>query len=259
MSLQYLAGIAGSFVDEIWVLTLHRSVDRQEKISLLLEGIPFRFFYGVDKAQLSEAALKARYQYNVKDSLAPFHRFPPLSAGEIACSLSHLEMYKALLSSSHKRILILEDDSIPDASLLPFLPSTLEQLPADIGLCYLGYTKNTDRHWTHFPKLYFYQLLASIGLGRLSVSQLHQFLPRPFSPLLWKAGFHDCTHAYIIDRSAAAILIDAQTPLRFRADNLLSFCILNQQIAAYAAKKQFFYQEIFKNPNANSLIRNTSQ
>jgi glycosyl transferase family 25 len=38
-----------SYFDKIFVITIERATDRQSEVINQLEGLPFEFFYGVDK------------------------------------------------------------------------------------------------------------------------------------------------------------------------------------------------------------------
>ena len=80
-------------------------------------------------------------------------------------------------------------------------------------------------------------------------------LPKNFSPHLWKAGFHDCTHAYAISMNGAQKLLAAQTPVTYRADNLLSALVLKEELKAFASKKFLFNQEVFTDHTDRSHIR----
>jgi glycosyl transferase, family 25 len=80
-------------------------------------------------------------------------------------------------------------------------------------------------------------------------------LPKPYSPYLKKAGFHDCTHAYAITLAAAEKLYAAQSPVVYRADDLLSHTILKGALNAFVTEPKFFDQEGFTNADAVSEIR----
>jgi glycosyl transferase family 25 len=80
-------------------------------------------------------------------------------------------------------------------------------------------------------------------------------LPKPFSKHLKKAGFHDCTHAYAVTLSAAEKLLKVQTPVVYRADDLLSATILKGDLNAFITVPKFFDQEIFHNAALASEIR----
>ena len=80
-------------------------------------------------------------------------------------------------------------------------------------------------------------------------------LPRPFSKHLRRAGFHDCTHAYAITLAAAEKLMNAQTPVVYRADDLLSALTMKGELKAFVTDPKFFGQEVFHDPTGVSEIR----
>ena len=80
-------------------------------------------------------------------------------------------------------------------------------------------------------------------------------LPRPFSTHLRRAGCHDCTHAYAITLAAAEKLIHAQTPVVYRADDLLSDLIMKGEVKGFVTDPKFFDQEVFHDPAVGSEIR----
>ena len=82
-----------------------------------------------------------------------------------------------------------------------------------------------------------------------------QSFAKPYSKHLKKAGFHDCTHAYAVTLQAAKKLLAAQTPVVYRADDLLSATILKGELNAYVTEPKFFDQEIFHNASITSEIK----
>ena len=79
-------------------------------------------------------------------------------------------------------------------------------------------------------------------------------LPKPYSPHLRKAGFHDLLHAYAVNEEACRKLVESQTPVSFIADPLVSHLIMNGELNAFTTIPQFFTQEQFTDPNYKSLI-----
>ena len=243
------------YFDKVLVLTVPRFRDRQEKVKQRLEGISFEFFYGADKNELTDAIISREYQYNKKNSLSVRQYFPPLNSGEIACSLSHRMIYQAIVDHNWKRVLILEDDVVPDPVNLHLLQNCLEELPPDWELFYLGYLKNEDRSAGKKLKQAWYSFMAMLGWSHLPLRMIQNRLPRSFSANLWRSGFHDCTHAYAVSYTGAKKLLATQTPVIQRADNLLSLLVLKEELKAFASKKFLFNQEVFTDNTDQSFIR----
>ncbi|HEX2684932.1 MAG TPA: hypothetical protein VHL77_13395, partial [Ferruginibacter sp.] len=65
----------------------------------------------------------------------------------------------------------------------------------------------------------------------------------------------DCTHAYAISLNGAKKLMAAQTPVVYRADDLLSATIMKGELNAFVTEPKFFDQEIFHNTAISSEIR----
>ncbi len=241
--------------DQVLVLTVPRFTDRQEKIKERLRGISFEFFYGVDKKELSDDFIRENYVYDKKISLSVSQQFKELNRGEIACALSHRKIYQAMLDRNWRHVLILEDDIIPEWDHLPGLFTALNELPADWELFYLGYLKNERPSFSRKIKQVWYMIQARMGMTQMPLPMIRNRLPRPFSSSLLRAGFHDCTHAYAVSQEAARKLVLAQTPVLFRADNLLSALVLKEQLKAFISRKQLFCQEIFTGGGQDSTIR----
>ncbi|MEK7224904.1 MAG: glycosyltransferase family 25 protein, partial [Bacteroidota bacterium] len=141
-SLSNINVLLQQYFDKVLVLTVPRFKDRQEKVKHRLSGISFEFFYGVDKNDLTDEYIRSNYHYDKKNSLAVRQYYPPLNTGEIACALSHRNIYQAMIDNNWQHVLVFEDDVVPDEKNLSLLSATLDELPADWDLFYLGYLKN---------------------------------------------------------------------------------------------------------------------
>lgn len=243
------------YFDKVLVMTVPRFTERHQRVKERMKGIDFEFFYGVDKNDLTPAFISENYHYDKKNSLAVRQYFQPLNTGEIACSLSHRKIYEAMQANGWQRVLIFEDDVVPDPEKLDLLEACLNELPPDWELFYLGYLKNErattkkkiDRAW--------YRIMAALGMNHLPGSYFRHWLPKPYSPALRRSGFHDCTHAYAVSLEGARKLAALQTPVIHRADNLLSAAVLKGGINAFISRECLFNQEIFSDKDDRSYIR----
>ncbi|MCX6318206.1 MAG: glycosyltransferase family 25 protein [Bacteroidetes bacterium] len=243
------------YFDKVLVLTVARFTERHEKVKQRLTGIDFDFFYGTDKNDLTPERISREYVYDKKASLAVRQQFPEMNLGEIACSLSHCNIYEAIIQHNWQRVLILEDDVVPDYDTLPSLGQSLQELPTDWELVYLGYLKNERATTGLRLKQVWYKIMRFFGLSQLSYRQIGNLAPAPFGSQIQRAGFHDCTHAYAVSLEGAKKLLKAQTPVRYRADNLLTALVLDEAINGFAVKQNFFNQEIFTNSADTSYVR----
>lgn len=244
------------YFDKVVVLTVRRFKERHARIKKRLAGISFEFFYGQDKNELSAKLIRKYYVYDKKTSLSVKQVFKEMNKGEIACSLSHRNLYDLMTYKGWKRILVFEDDVVPDIATLSQLPATIQELPANWELLYLGYLKNEKITLGLRLKCCWYMILCLLGISRMSLKMVKNILPKKFSPHLMRAGFHDCTHAYALTLDAAKKLAEAQTPVQYRADNLLTSLILKEKLNAFISKSRFFQQEIFSDKAETSFIRN---
>lgn len=247
-----------AYFDKVLVLTVPRFTERHDQVRERLAGIDFDFFYGTDKKELTKEFIREHYHYNKKASLSIRQHFPPLNHGEIACSLSHRSIYQAMIEENWKRVLILEDDVVPDWSHLSVLPYCLQELPENWELFYLGYLKNKEKPatWKKLKQTW-YKIMAVMGTTRIPLAMIRNWLPEDYSPHLLKAGFHDCTHGYAVTLGAAHKLLKSQTPVVQRADNLLTALVLKGELNAFASKEFLFNQEVFTDTKSPSHIRDS--
>ena len=240
--------------DKVLVVSVPRFTDRHKVVAEKLNGLHFDFFWGADKMHLDGEMLSRNYNEIKARKLQ--RQGKALNFGEIACALSHRMVYDAMIENGWKKVLILEDDVLPVYDKLNQLTAAMDELPADWELVYLGYLKHELVTPALKRKQFFYRIISSIGLMKWTYKMVSNLLPKPFSAHLRKAGFHDCTHAYAITLEAAKKLRAAQSPVVYRADDLLSATIMKGELKAFVTDPKFFDQEVFHNIASGSEIRN---
>ena len=243
------------YFDKILVVSVPRFTYRHHRVKQSLEGLPFDFFWGADKLELDYDTAKTNGTYDEQRAKKLQRQGKALNPGEIACSLSHRMVYAAIIKNNWKKVLILEDDVLPIAENLAALPAALDELPAGWELVYLGYLKHEKVTTALKAKQLFYKIISALGMMAWSYKMVSNFLPKPFSAHLKKAGFHDCTHAYAVTVEAAKKLLAAQTPVVYRADDLLSATIMKGELNAFVTEPKFFDQEIFHDAAIVSEIK----
>ena len=243
------------YFDKILVISVPRFTDRHRRVEEHLQILQFEYFWGADKLQLDYDRAKVEGTYDEQKAKKLQRQGKALNLGEIACSLSHRNVYAAMIKNNWKRILILEDDVLPLYDNLIALPEVLQELPANWELVYFGYLKHEKVTAGLKIKQGFYKILSRLGLMKWNYTMVKNLLPVPYSTHLKKAGFHDCTHAYAITKEAAEKLLAAQTPVVYRADDLLSSTIMKGELNAYITEPKFFDQEIFHNAAISSEIK----
>lgn len=235
------------YFDKVFIVSVPRFTDRHKQLEKHLEGLSFDFFWGADKLKLDYAIAKKDGTYDEQVAQKLQRQGKALNLGEIACSLSHRMVYKEMVKHNWQKVLILEDDILPLYNNLPQLPAALNELPDNWELVYLGYLKHENVTAALKRKQMWYKVLSRLGLMKWTYKMVTNLLPKPYSTHLKKAGFHDCTHAYAVTLQAAKKLLAAQTPVVYRADDLLSSTIMKGELEAFVTEPKFFDQEIFHN------------
>ncbi|UEG50919.1 glycosyltransferase family 25 protein [Ferruginibacter lapsinanis] len=230
------------YFDKIFVVSVPRFTERHLYVQEQLKGLPFDFFWGADKLKLDIEELMSAGIYDEVKGKKLQRQKRALSLGEIACSLSHRMVYEEMIKHNWQRVLIFEDDVCPIHSNIPLLTEVFAELPQNWELVYLGYQKYETVTPVLKRKQLFYKILSSMGLMKWTYTMVCNMLPKPYSKHLNIAGFHECTHAYCITLSAAKKLLDAQTPIVYRADDLLSYTILKGDLNAFITQPKFFDQ-----------------
>lgn len=242
------------YFDHIFVITLERATDRQAKVKERLEGLRYDFFYGVDKHELNWEKVNQEGIYDDKRARQLNRYSKGMILGHIACALSHRHLYQHILEKGYQRVLIFEDDAVPLFDRDGELQQSAEELPDNWEVIYFGYSKNEMATPALKRKQVFYSIICHLKLIKWSPRMISNLLPRPYSPHIQKAGFHDLTHSYAVTREACMKLISAQTPVVFNADPLLSHLIMNGELNAFITRKKFFTQEQFLDPAHRSFI-----
>jgi len=250
-----VSSLLQQYFDKLLIVSIPRFTERHARVQNHLQGLPFDFFWGADKLQLDLDKAKQDGVYDEEITKQLQRQGKLLSPGELACSLSHRMVYEAMIKNNWDKVLILEDDVLPLYENLVLLPEVLNELPANWELVYFGYLKNEKVTVGLKVKQALYKIQSLLGLMTWSYKMISNMLPKPYSTHLKKAGFHDCTHAYAITLSGAKKLLAAQTPVVYRADDLLSHIILKGELNAFVTEPKFFDQEIFHNTHTASEIR----
>lgn len=243
------------YFDKVFVVSVPRFTDRHKQLEKHLEGLTYDFFWGADKLKLDNKIAKTDGTYDEQMAQKLQRQGKVLNLGEIACSLSHRMVYEEMVKHSWQKVLILEDDILPLYNNLPQLPAALNELPDNWELVYLGYLKHENVTAALKRKQIWYKILSRFGLMKWTYKMVNNLLPKPYSTHLKKAGFHDCTHAYAVTLQAAKKLLAAQTPVVYRADDLLSSTIMKGELEAFVTEPKFFDQEIFHNATFVSEIQ----
>ncbi len=231
------------WADRVFVISLPRAHDRRARMTVRLAGLAFAFADGVDKLDLDRERLVR--EGDLDESRAPrsYRHRSGMKPGEIGAALAHRRLYADAVANGWRRIVVLEDDAVPRAEELAGLPAALSQLPDDFDLCYLGYMGRERATAWDRAKQATYVALGSLGVVPWSPREAIRLHSRRYSPNLRRAGLHMCAHAYAISLQGASKLLEAQTPLAFRADWVFPYLILRGRLSAYVTAPRLFDQE----------------
>jgi glycosyl transferase, family 25 len=221
------------YYDKIYVLSVESAIARRELFADRFKGLQYSFFFGADKNKFSIEDVTAKGIFS--DELTrQHHRFSKtMKPGEIACSWSHRLIYEDMLTNNYNRILIFEDDAVPDPERVEQIPAILNEIPADCELLMWGWDKNGKVPATGVFKKIIYHIQHSLGLLKWNHTIIRHLYARPYSKQLKMAGFHDYTYAYAIDRLGAEKLLQMQMPIQYIADNLLAHAATTGKVNGY--------------------------
>lgn len=175
-----------------FIINLERSPERRQYIVAHLSslGIPPTITNAVDGKALSMATLVQDGTYDDALCQRTFDR--SLSLGEIACSMSHLAIYRRMVEQDIPVALVSEDDAKFPADALAQLEALLAAAPADWELLQLRYD-----------------------------ARRHESLTPPFVHFPYENGLPVGSTAYLIRRSAAQKILAGALPVRYPADSML--------------------------------------
>jgi len=232
-----------SFFDNIYVITLERETERQQKIAASLEGLNYTFSFGIDKKDLIIDALIEDKIYDEQKAISVHLYDKPMNTGQIGRSWSHRLVYEDMLKNDYKKILILEDHIVPNKEGLALFEEMIKELPEDWELLYLDYYKNLRRNFKTWLIQQGYHIKRLFRKLKWSAETINNLYARKFKEHVFIAGFHEFASAYAITNTAAKKLIDLQTPLAFVADNLLAHACSNKLITGFVSCPKVFLQE----------------
>lgn len=221
------------FYNKTYVLTIADAHSRRKLFAQRFQGMDYTFFYGIDKKKISVAELIDKKIYS-EELTRKNHRYSkPMMAGEIACAWSHKKIYADMLQHGYSRILIFEDDALPDPDAIAKIPEVLSEIPPNCDLLFWGWSKNGQKKLAGTVKQNWYHLQHRLGLLKWNNLMIRNLFAQPYSKNLKTAGFHDFTYAYAITRRGAQKLLEMQTPIQYVADNLLAYACTQQVITGY--------------------------
>ncbi len=232
-----------NYFDRIYVMTIKRAAERQEKLRHVLKGLNFHFLFGADNKEFSvEGLIKSGVYDPVK--ARQVHRYHKLfNNGMLGCTITHKMVYEDVVKNGYKKVLIFEDDVLPVEEGLQLFPQIIKELPPDWEMLYFDYNKNTIQSAGGFLKQQFYHIQKLFGGLNLTHKTISNLYARPYSEHLRIAGHHDFGSAYALTLDAAKKLVALQTPIAYWSDHLLAYACSNKILKAYITVPKLFTQE----------------
>lgn len=231
------------YFDHVLVLTLKRAKDRQAHIEKCLRGLNWHFFHGIDKNHLDYAKLLADGIYDDALHRQTKRTSRSMTLGEIACALSHLNLYRDMLDKGYQKVVILEDDVLPQPENLAKFPGVLAELPENWEVLMLGY-------YAHKPPIFKYRMQQKIYMlyhhlrlfnwHKVRKSWIEQICMSPVSDHIDRFGKVLGAHAYALTAEAARKFIDYQTPVKLQADRIFNYYQAEFGLEGYAVRPTMF-------------------
>ena len=213
------------FFDACWVLSIRRNENRHALIREQLEGLSFEFFWGVDGKALGKD--DPRYDQARASNLYGRN----VHVNELACTMSHLVIFQAILERRLKRVLVLEDDAVIIQRHSRWISRCLESLPKDWELFYLGYRDGELRGFARE---------AQELLGRRRDDS--EVVSRGVGKGIRTASLHDFTHAYAVTEAGARKMLQDAYPVYHTADGWLEENVRGRRVKAYISVPKLFAQ-----------------
>ena len=225
--------ILNNYYNHIYVISVQSADKRRKLFAEQFSGLNYSFFYGADKKDLNIEELIEKNIYS-EELTRKHHRYnKAMMTGEIACAWSHKMIYEDMLKKNFNRVMIFEDDAVPNISVLNNAKLILSEIPVDCELLMWGWAKNGNMRFGSSLKKISYHIQYSLGLFKWDHQIIRNMYALPYSNHLKKAGFHDFAHAYAITRSGAEKFLRMQTPIQYIADNLLAHAITRNIVSGY--------------------------
>ena len=232
------------FFDKIVVISLKRATERHPRIEERLRGLRYEIHWGTDKDEMDLAALERSGAWSPARARQVHRNSKLMAPGHVGCAFSHRAVWQAIVENGWSRTLIFEDDVLPRPEARgPLVEQALGELPSGWDLVYLGYEHGeVTRPWDRVKQAS-YLAFSALRLIKWTPRQVLGLHPSPFSPHLRRAGKHHGAHAYGVTQRCARILLEAQTPVAWMADQLLLHLAIGRDVEAFLTEPKFFDQD----------------
>ena len=231
------------YFDKVYVLSLPHAKARQDNIVKVLEGLEWSYFWGADKKDYSFPEVIEQRIYDDQAHKNTKRTSRSMNLGEVACALSHRNIYQHMLDEGHRRVLILEDDVLPQYDHLQRFDEVISQVPEDWELLMLGYYghKQASLRYRIQQQIYLgFHHLRIANWHKVSRNWIDNICMQEHSPDIYRIGKVLGTHAYAVSDSAARKFVSYQTPVQLQADRIFDYYDAERSLKAFALRDAVF-------------------
>lgn len=231
------------YFDGIFVITLDGYEERQNSIKQSMQGLNFEFWFGTDKRQLDADILLDTNQYDDESHRKIKRTHRSMSLSEFACACSHRSIYQHMLDNNLNRVLIFEDDAVPDLQKLKDFSKCIATLPDDWKVLLFDYYGCHYENTKGLLKRQMYRLYHYFRISNwhtVSLPLIEKMLMRTYNKDFYLAGRLSGAHAYGISLDAAKYYLDYQQPVKLQADRIFYYCEGLDDKKVFACKKPMF-------------------
>jgi len=202
----------------IYVINLKHASKRRKQIKRCLDkqSVDYTIVTAVDKRNLPALSLD---KYD--PSLAKHYAKRELTQGEIACAMSHANIWSRIVELDQPYALVLEDDAIIDDDFWNLLNS-IDKFPKNWGI--FNFHSDSTNYKLH-----------KNWIGKISLKKFDDKMNR--------------TTAYLITKEAAIICLKYAYPIKKAVDGTLNTLVKMQKIAAYGTCPQLVSTDEEKFPS----------
>lgn len=122
---------------DIYIVHFSELKERKEKIIKDLSEWPEKIEF-VEEFHRDKISEELKKEYYLKDDKKIKELTGFLSNAEIACAISHLEIYKKIIAKNQEYALVLEDDAIPEKNFIEQFKENLKNTPENWDIIYMG-------------------------------------------------------------------------------------------------------------------------
>jgi len=259
---------------KVRVISLKSATDRRIRVESELNklGIDFTFFDAFrGNCPTTSKPYTEEEQRSIYRFKAYFGRAWQLNSAEIGCATSHLAVLEEFINEGEQWLCVLEDDiRVKDPDTLIEILCKPEKFIPNANFAYLGAFRRTNCQSRltsikyrvkavvkmacigfkitgsqHDNLLHIYQSIAE-NIGHAKVNS--------DSDIFLSAGMHDGAHAYIINKTAAKVILQWNRNVAFSADETLNFLSFSGLLNMVLPKKEVVAQDTSLPSQLNHLI-----